>query len=155
MIWNGAFHLELIKAVPMCNLCCQLALSCVKLENIVIVTVKDRSDLSERHRSMLLKTKSLNKNDTTMKHTFPHLAPFGELAQWWLNLAFFHSMAKDNLFHAKSDISPSAFSSVEYTGKVKKFSGILYIIKCSQWENSLHDKSIASTLLEYYPNKWI
>lgn len=28
---------------------------------------------------MPLKTKSLNKNDTTIKHTFPHLAPSGKL----------------------------------------------------------------------------
>lgn len=57
---------------------------------------------------MLLKTKSLNKNDTAMKHTFPHLAPSGELAQW-SNLAPFHSVAKNNLFLDKSDLSPSAF----------------------------------------------
>lgn len=122
-----------------------------EVRNIVIVTVKDRSDLSGRHWSVPLKTKSLNKSDTTLKHTSPPRAPSGELAQGWSNQVLFYSVAQEQFISRQVWYLPFCFliSAVSWRGTdiqqsspgpamftMRKFSKWQINIKHTAWELS-------------------
>lgn len=137
------------------DLSCQLALGCVKLEILSLSLSKteaiylEGTEVCPWRQSHLIKV-------TPHWNIHPLIGPL--LVRWLKDGQTCHCSTrwgKSNLFHDKSNISPSVFYSGEYPGERQTFSRALQAPKRSQWEDSLNDKSIWSTMPESYPDKWI
>lgn len=137
----------------MCNLSCQLALGHVKLEILALSLSKteaiylEGTEVCPWRQSHLIKV-------TPHWNIHPLIGPlpvsWPKDGQTW----GFPLSGTTAIYFMTSLISPFLLSnqwSVLERDSQESSPGP----ECSQWENSLNDKSISSTLLESPPDKWI